>query len=671
MLLPIETKFDVENGLLYAEVDELGTYCIMDIEIWLNNLGVEMPKENQQEENALYFNSPSAIAVSEDSGSVWTPTYTNAPIDLVFVLQSAGTSYSNFAAEKQLITNFASFVIGEYSDVKITVIEFKKDEAKLLTDTLGREYFTNIPMLSVALDNIKYDNSVKDYCDRGKAFEILLNDISLNHDHDIFIYQLVNGNTKSYTNYDNEDVLDILDKAKIENSKYVTGIRSYSEIMPDGWHYVEDSFHEKISKKITTNEDLFITLNNDPLSAMKTHFPTKLSPAMPVFEILLPTCWKKIALKGELNSTNKIDSDEDSLTDWEEVNVDELIKLSDGNYTLPHTSVSKLVAILNQFDVGNCLFVTDNKAPVYYLPILSDPTSEDSDGDGIKDYEDIEPLKIYLDELVQKLEQMEKYIDEYVPEYCDIKGIQQQDVPSNSTIAINILRNYGYGSDEYDLFQDPLNDIKQTIKWSVTDGPHYPEFRDYINLRDPSVIEYLKGYQLFDKTGQKIDFLHLLATLGAERYDVFIDPNLAGWAGDLQSTISNLRDSKNSDTFDSENMDKIIYDLITKKDDSLFPMSDLLADVDAKDIHEIYNESKNLSVVLKNYYTYHTKHRFTRFVDILGGYEELNILAFEYTRGNLRIDKKLILLYFATKSGGKYATEEELNALRSGYFKII
>lgn len=58
MLLPIETEFDVENGLLYAEVDELGTYCIMDMEIWLNNLGVEMPEESQHEENAMLFNSP-------------------------------------------------------------------------------------------------------------------------------------------------------------------------------------------------------------------------------------------------------------------------------------------------------------------------------------------------------------------------------------------------------------------------------------------------------------------------------------------------------------------------------------------------------------------------------------------------------------------------------------
>ncbi|MBR6984967.1 MAG: hypothetical protein IKH75_15835, partial [Ruminococcus sp.] len=43
MLLPVETEFDVENSKLCAAVNETGTYCLMDMEIWLDNLDVEMP----------------------------------------------------------------------------------------------------------------------------------------------------------------------------------------------------------------------------------------------------------------------------------------------------------------------------------------------------------------------------------------------------------------------------------------------------------------------------------------------------------------------------------------------------------------------------------------------------------------------------------------------------
>lgn len=40
MLLPIETFHDVENNRVYTHVDELGTYCLMDMEIWLEGLDI-------------------------------------------------------------------------------------------------------------------------------------------------------------------------------------------------------------------------------------------------------------------------------------------------------------------------------------------------------------------------------------------------------------------------------------------------------------------------------------------------------------------------------------------------------------------------------------------------------------------------------------------------------
>lgn len=41
MLLPIETFHDVESGRVYTHVDELGTYCLMDMEVWLESIGFE------------------------------------------------------------------------------------------------------------------------------------------------------------------------------------------------------------------------------------------------------------------------------------------------------------------------------------------------------------------------------------------------------------------------------------------------------------------------------------------------------------------------------------------------------------------------------------------------------------------------------------------------------
>jgi hypothetical protein len=38
-LLPVETTFDISANMMYTKTDELGTYCIMDMEIWLDSLG--------------------------------------------------------------------------------------------------------------------------------------------------------------------------------------------------------------------------------------------------------------------------------------------------------------------------------------------------------------------------------------------------------------------------------------------------------------------------------------------------------------------------------------------------------------------------------------------------------------------------------------------------------
>lgn len=41
MLLPVETKFDLENNTVICDASELGTYCILDMEIWLESIGYD------------------------------------------------------------------------------------------------------------------------------------------------------------------------------------------------------------------------------------------------------------------------------------------------------------------------------------------------------------------------------------------------------------------------------------------------------------------------------------------------------------------------------------------------------------------------------------------------------------------------------------------------------
>ena len=42
MSLPIETLFDMDNNIVYAETDRCGTYALVDMEMWFDMLGIEL-----------------------------------------------------------------------------------------------------------------------------------------------------------------------------------------------------------------------------------------------------------------------------------------------------------------------------------------------------------------------------------------------------------------------------------------------------------------------------------------------------------------------------------------------------------------------------------------------------------------------------------------------------
>lgn len=444
MLLPIDTQFDVENGTLFAEVDELGTYCIMDMEIWLNNLGVTLsiPEVNDTYSNSSPKYSPKKAPPKTNPS--WTPTYINAPIDLVFILQSAGTSSSNFNTEKSVISNFAQTIFNEYEDVRVYIIKFNKDEADFckpsyLLDS-NIQYLTQYSDVISALKTITY-TSEYNYCDRGQAFQKLFTNVDLRENADKFIYQFVNGKTKSYTNYDQTSVLN-------------SNLGAYSEIFPSGWYYEDASFGNNIKNRITKRGDLFITLDDDTYSDMIKHLEGKISPERVVYEILLPTSWKTVLLEGEISPDSDVDTDKDTLTDWEEVDTERLVWYDDGSFDIPTFNIATVVLQMQRFNSDFSEEYFSSSTTHYYLPIISDPTLKDSDDDKILDPSDFSPLITLTDdektiiEFFDTAEDFEiKFILEnpWLKELGVLKGIK----------CVEICRNY-YGRSDVDGF---INDM--------------------------------------------------------------------------------------------------------------------------------------------------------------------------------------------------------------------
>lgn len=389
MLLPIDTEFDVDNNQLYAEVDQTGTYCVMDMEIWLHNLDVEFLSESSNAESIPAFKP--APKSSSNVAPEMEQEYVNVPIDLVFILQNAGTSESDFLNEKQIISSICTDIFNKYKNIRVYIITYDSENACIYTENildnvnlpyvngeLNIPYFTKLSSVKSVLERIKYSRYTN-YCNRGAAFKELITKVVLREEADKFIYQLVNGKTKSYNEYDQIDVT---------NGKW----GAYSEIMPDGWHYLDETFGNKVRKIIEDNGDLFITLSDDTDLTVLNHIKGKLSTPLPVYNIIVPTKWKKISLKGALDPENGIDTDDDTLTDWEEVDTSRLIWNEDGSFELPIIDISEIVTHLRRFNADEYKFLLNQSSlniKRHYLPIISDPASNDSDNDGLLDDEEL------------------------------------------------------------------------------------------------------------------------------------------------------------------------------------------------------------------------------------------------------------------------------------------
>lgn len=191
------------------------------------------------------------------------------------------------------------------------------------------------------------------------------------------------------------------------------------------------------------------------------------------------------------------------------------------------------------------------------------------------------------------------------------------------------------------VLQYVRHDFYDGSDWNYVAGKIDDKFINYVDKSNKTLTNFFDDrVNMTDpKTGKKIDFTHMAATLNANIYNskgikaklVGEDNinNLAGWAGDLQTFIKDAQINTNY----SNNYKKIykytLKVLGSNSKPSTFNMADLLADVDAVNIAT--NSAKNTSIVdtIQNYYSSDDQlsYRYTNFVKNLTG--ETNESSFE------------------------------------------
>ena len=376
MLLPVATEFDEENNTLFAETDELGTYCVLDMEVLLQTFGVNPDgSQTEQVEMQMYagvndgYNICFIIDIRKDV--ITEEQLENIKNEIIAFMSNAVTN-GKLIGVTICVQNYTDF-------------SNNKSSAELLG------HYSTVKELTAALKEVKLDN---EYDDNDFVRCCITDGIGL------LSYQSRGTNNYVFDIFSQTDC--IFNRTKfdeIERNAISTGVNI--SFITDNRKI--DSYQTEIPEE--TNGIVLNSFSNFAKKAYNHVFEEPLV-EFDGFSAILATGYQTVELKEELNSFNDCHSDDDNITDWDEVDVDYwascgLITFDDNNnVVLPtveqcmnYSEASYVVEALDRLQSELGKDFGDAIALQHIMPISSDPTQEDSDGDGIIDKYDPNKLK--------------------------------------------------------------------------------------------------------------------------------------------------------------------------------------------------------------------------------------------------------------------------------------
>lgn len=485
MLLPVETSYDLENNAIYTNTSGLGTYCIMDMEKWLVNLGIEpdntleplrlqhplmlSKRMNTFTSDESFSEADTQITHTEevtetestdesDTSSTSLPTLKFAPtrllaakprgevtvqnpFDLVFLFQINGDLPSTFESQKEMIIADCEDAFEAYNDVRVYIIGYEVNNAKFLKTYNGHTdmyaYCSNIGEVRAALNSVTYVQT-SEYCNRGAAFTKMINEVVFRDNAGKFVFQIMNGSTTVNASYFSE--LDACARGNI----------NYSEVMPSGYHYISSEYGASVDAAITNTGGLNLTYGSDTEVKIYEHIVDNIAPPHIEFNVILPTGWKDISLVDVISPDNYAKSDSDDFTDWEEIDTESGLITWDNNGNIQLPTFKKCLEVAK--DRGyNVISEYNNSVPEYMhsyfyneeiLPIHSNPCDEDTDDDGLIDNKDAQPFK----EFDRRFVNTTNYVDNFTNDNIDRKENEANETYNSAPLWDKLFFNDTYYS---------------------------------------------------------------------------------------------------------------------------------------------------------------------------------------------------------------------------------
>lgn len=523
MLLPIETFHDVENNRVYTHVDELGTYCLMDMEVWLEGLDIA-PEEAEanaaNEAVPMLFSAMTYSEEAENTENVENTEEDQQYIDVVLIAypnkslldetKSELKTTCKSIFEQAEIDNidarifFVSFLGNsiETPDGNIYVSNYEEAEEIInrhmgITSALSENSYALYKALNYSANNCVpqfRENSdrfcfVIDVCGYPRV-DSGIGAIAKFNENNVRLSFSYNANNTNILNY-NLLSSGACEAAVIGGGRYnfedfiireIFGEHEneYPIISAVGWKRI--NLDEPITEEYFTRS---IAIDNDP------------------------------SLSDGVIALNKYaDTDKDGLLDLEEImfrNEDgkDLISFdSNGNAVLPNFEdcTGALPQNRKLFYVKNGLlrYADVAKFQDFYklriLPIKSDPTSEDGDNDSVNDMDEVkieDKNPLILDNvriLNNGKYKTEADVDEYLNDVYRVAGseklveyIMEDYYDTASKIDINTISDKWWGVYCYRLNKY----VKEAYTFKIMPAEvHY--FRNNLNRAPSSLAELLK-----------------------------------------------------------------------------------------------------------------------------------------------------------------------------------
>ncbi|MBD5104389.1 MAG: hypothetical protein HDT47_05960 [Ruminococcaceae bacterium] len=165
MLLPVTTQFDEENNTLYAETDELGTYCLLDMEILLQQLNIALDGETFEAAAR-----PMLLAASEEDIEEYCVTF-------IFDIRKGKITSEQLKKMKDEVSHFAgeAFAFNPNTSIRLltqNVSDFDGENFNVICDSA-----VTLDEVNTALDKIKISGNsgvFGDYCIISEALAMWL-----------------------------------------------------------------------------------------------------------------------------------------------------------------------------------------------------------------------------------------------------------------------------------------------------------------------------------------------------------------------------------------------------------------------------------------------------------------------------------------------------------------